>query len=657
VFCPVCRSDYPQDWKRCPKDEAVLLRAAVIGKYRVDGLLGVGGMGAVYRATNPDTKARVAIKVMNSSIADMDDARARFSREAAAVAALRTAYVASIYDFGSEPDGTMFLVMELLEGHGLRSEIATGDDAIPLSRFAMILDGALRGLSAAHRAGIVHRDLKPENIFIAHNDDGEVPKLLDFGIARVKTRESDLTHSGAIMGTPSYMAPEQVNGARGQIGTWSDVYAMGVIAYEMLSGVSPFAGDTMSEILMRIVDRQFAPLPTLRPSLPPQLYDLVDRCLMTEPEQRPANAEALRDLLRATGLVPAGGATVPAFTGRSKAVGNRANSSGDAATMDAAGTAPTVTPASLPRPSAIAAVGPTVAVDHSSSQRLQSAASSQPLVPTNNAIPTTEAKSRAALYVGIGLVTVAAAAAAFVMWPRGSSAVSADAAVVVVVQPIDAAQTIAVDSPTTPAELPAVLAAMPVDDWRRNWQVIPAGTYRIGQARISDAPYLAQATVELKSFAIMPYEMTRQRYALALGLADDAALPFNEDADSAAIRGVTAKQSEAACAALGATLPTEQQWEVAALTTPNDAKRAALLHQNELTTDCSSDGLCNMLGSLAEWTSSTWPGANGARVVRGGSVGVAANAGWYASIHARAKLAATVSDAEVGFRCVIHLEP
>ncbi len=350
VYCPVCRSEYPSDWKRCPKDEAALLRDAVIGKYRIDEVLGQGGMGAVYRAFNPDTQSAVAIMLMLAQAASNDAARARFQREAAAVAALRTRHVVTIFDFGAAPDGTLYLVMELLVGHTLRAEIERPPDAIPLPRVQALIDGALRGLGAAHRAGITHRDLKPENVFIAETDDGEVTKLLDFGIARVSTKDAALTQSGALMGTPAYMAPEQVAGNRGQIGPWTDVYSMGVIIYEALAGASPFAAESITEVLGRVLGRQFAPLHELRPGLPAAIYQVVERAMADEPDQRFASADAMRDAWTiAHGGVPTGADGARGAVRRVDAIAKTEASS--PALVSAASTQPQTTGArSRPRP-------------------------------------------------------------------------------------------------------------------------------------------------------------------------------------------------------------------------------------------------------------------------------------------------------------------
>jgi len=294
-YCPACGSEYPDGWKRCPTDEAELLTSRNVGKYRVDGLLGAGGMGAVYRAFNPDTRSPVAIKVLHGEASATEASRTRFQREAASIAALTTRHLVNVYDFGSDAGGRMFLVMELLEGHNLRPEIDK-DNGMPIPRINLVLEGALRGLGAAHKKGIVHRDLKPENIFIAQTEDGEVAKVLDFGIAQVQSKDSSvITKEGALMGTPSYMAPEQVGGNRGEIGAWTDVYAMGVIAYEMLTGLSPFDDQSVTAIFTRVLTRDFKPLRDIRPDLPQPVLALIDCAMSDHYDNRFADANAFRE--------------------------------------------------------------------------------------------------------------------------------------------------------------------------------------------------------------------------------------------------------------------------------------------------------------------------------------------------------------------------
>jgi serine/threonine-protein kinase len=303
VFCATCKSEYPENWKVCPKDQAPLLRSSRIGKYTITDALGVGGMGAVYRAINPDTHGEVAIKVMHDDAARSEANRTRFKREAAAVAKLKTTHVVKVYDFGAEADGTLYLVMELLDGHTLRDEIdGTGMD---LARVQFIADGVLKGLSAAHKANIVHRDLKPENIYIANTDDGEVPRILDFGIARLETpdeiiRSGATTRPGMVMGTAVYMAPEQLQGLVSQVGKWSDVYAVGAMLYEMLAGKTQVNDGSLAEVLIAVRRGGAKPLAEARTDVPRAICDVVERCVAIDSKKRPQDADELRTLLAST---------------------------------------------------------------------------------------------------------------------------------------------------------------------------------------------------------------------------------------------------------------------------------------------------------------------------------------------------------------------
>jgi serine/threonine-protein kinase len=304
VFCPKCHDDYPETWKVCPKDATELLKSSRIGKYTIESPIGVGGMGTVYRAINPDTRGEVAIKVMHADVADSESARSRFKREAAAVAKLKTSHVVKVYDFGAEQDGTLYLVMELLDGHTLRDEIHPPPDTMDVARVQFVMDGVLKGLAAAHKSGIVHRDLKPENIFLANTDDGEVPRILDFGIARIEspdgaTRSGAITRPGTVMGTAVYMAPEQLQGLVSQVGTWSDVYAIGAMLYELLAGTTPVKSGSLAEVLIQVRRKDVKPLAKHRPDLPSTVCDVVQRCLDPIAKNRPQNADELRTALAA----------------------------------------------------------------------------------------------------------------------------------------------------------------------------------------------------------------------------------------------------------------------------------------------------------------------------------------------------------------------
>jgi serine/threonine-protein kinase len=235
------------------------------------------------------------VAIMMHAEASTSGRRTQFQRERHRWRRSRPATV-SIHDFGAAQRQPV-PGHGYLQGHNLRAGSRQRGHAGPAHPRSEL---ALRGLGAAHRAGIVHRDLKPENVFIAETDDGEVAKLLDFGIAR-KGSGSSLTHSGALMGTPAYMAPEQVAGNRGEVGTWSDVYAMGVILYEMLTGRAPFAADSMTEVLSRVLSREFAPLRSVRAGLPeavPAVRSHAGR------QATHSHADALREAWRLRQLQP-----------------------------------------------------------------------------------------------------------------------------------------------------------------------------------------------------------------------------------------------------------------------------------------------------------------------------------------------------------------
>jgi len=226
--------------------------ALVSDRYRVDELLGEGGMGAVYRAEHVLMHKPVALKVLHGDVSSRAEIRTRFEREAMAGAHIDHPNVAAATDFGELPDGSFFLVMEYIAGKSLRALLDEGK--VEPARAIKIARGILAGLAAAHAKGVVHRDLKPENVVLVDKGgDPDFVKILDFGIAKLDPNElsrtrgpasSPLTRIGAIMGTPEYMAPEQALGD--PVDHRADFYALGVILYEMLSGVRPFDGGALT---------------------------------------------------------------------------------------------------------------------------------------------------------------------------------------------------------------------------------------------------------------------------------------------------------------------------------------------------------------------------------------------------------------------------
>jgi eukaryotic-like serine/threonine-protein kinase len=267
----------------------------VDAKYRIDRLLAQGGMGAVYAATHVVSGKRVALKWMLPTVSQLPDATERFVREARATARIDHPNVVDIYDVGSD-GASVYLVMELLQGETLHQRLARS----PLSATQAIslLMPALRGVAAAHAHGVIHRDLKPDNIFLCQGPHGEPrePKVVDFGISKIaksdQARDHGLTQSGVVMGTPYYMSPEQVRGAK-ELDERGDVYAFGVILYEMLAGQRPFQAETYNQLILKIATED--PVPVLRqnPTLDPRLAAVVERAMARAPEARFGSIEAL----------------------------------------------------------------------------------------------------------------------------------------------------------------------------------------------------------------------------------------------------------------------------------------------------------------------------------------------------------------------------
>jgi serine/threonine-protein kinase len=297
--CPQCGKKFPNTVRMCPEDGTVLEHTTptpshagqvLDGKYRLDALLAEGGMGAVYRATHVMLGKTVAIKLIRSAIVASPEIVRRFQREARAATALNHPNIVSVYDLGQTPDGTLYIAMEYIDGPSLKTLIQSGR-AIPVARTIAILRQVASALATAHRHNIVHRDLKPHNIMLAAGPDGsEVAKLVDFGIAKTFDESTQLTSAGSALGTPYYMSPEQIEGRT--VDARCDIYALGIILYEMLVGEVPFADQSTPAVLVKQLKER-----PIRPSLknaavPPALEAIALRCLEKDPEQRYQTADA-----------------------------------------------------------------------------------------------------------------------------------------------------------------------------------------------------------------------------------------------------------------------------------------------------------------------------------------------------------------------------
>jgi hypothetical protein len=269
--------------------------AKVAGKYELERRIGVGGMGEVWSAVQSPTRKRVALKFLKpakeENTTEAEATRKRFLREARAACAVQHPNVVEIHDVLALDDGAPVMVMEFLSGETLEARLVR-DGKMALGEIAAVLVRVVSAVGAAHALGIVHRDLKPDNIFLADTSDGVEIKVLDFGIAKLTALDGDaaqtggLTNTGAMLGTPYYMSPEQAFGER-NIDHRADVWSLGIILYRAITGVLPTRGDNIGQILKIIMMSQIEPIERLAPDLPADLVSLVARMLSAKREDRP----------------------------------------------------------------------------------------------------------------------------------------------------------------------------------------------------------------------------------------------------------------------------------------------------------------------------------------------------------------------------------
>jgi serine/threonine protein kinase len=274
----------------------------IAGKYRLDALLAVGGMGAVFRAQHQQLGQAVAIKVLLPDVHDREKAIPRFLREARAAAGIQSEHVARTFDVDTLPDGTPYIVMELLEGQDLR---AMGREVVKFTEDQVISVGlqVAEALAEAHAMNIVHRDLKPSNLFATRRRDGRLLiKLVDFGISKVtgpgSSTEVTLTDNRALIGSPAYMSPEQVRESR-SVDHRSDIWSLGVILYQMLSAASPFRRQNVATTCAAVLGELPISLRELCPEVDPRLAEVVMRCLQKDPAHRFQSADELSRVLLA----------------------------------------------------------------------------------------------------------------------------------------------------------------------------------------------------------------------------------------------------------------------------------------------------------------------------------------------------------------------
>jgi serine/threonine-protein kinase len=251
-------------------------------------------MGVVYEAQHTVVRRRFAVKFLRPHLVEQRESLARFQREAQAAGALESENLTAAVDFGIGEDGSPYIVMEYLVGESLQALLAR-ERRLPLGRATDLVAQACRGIHAAHAAGIIHRDLKPQNLFVCRREDGtDLLKVLDFGIAKLEIvdKGNTATRTGTVLGTPAYMSPEQARGEK-DVDHGADIYALGAILYELLSGQKPHPGSSHNAILHHIATQPAVPLSAEEQALPEGLVEIVSRALASDPALRPVSAEAL----------------------------------------------------------------------------------------------------------------------------------------------------------------------------------------------------------------------------------------------------------------------------------------------------------------------------------------------------------------------------
>ncbi|MFK7992266.1 MAG: serine/threonine-protein kinase [Sandaracinaceae bacterium] len=273
------------------------LSGQVFGNYRVLSRLGEGGMGAVYLAHHQLIDKQVVIKVLHPEMAKRPEFVERFHREAKAATSIGHEHIVDVTDMGQLPDGSPFIVMEYLEGRSL-GDLLLDEGALPIGRAIRLVQQVCDALAAAHDKGIIHRDMKPDNVLVLERRGEDFVKVLDFGISKFLADEEQikLTQTGMAMGTPSYMSPEQTQGLD-TVDHRTDLYAVGVMLYELLSGDVPFTASTYAALILKAVTEPPPPLREARPDVPETLEAVVLSALAKKPEGRPADLRVLSDAL------------------------------------------------------------------------------------------------------------------------------------------------------------------------------------------------------------------------------------------------------------------------------------------------------------------------------------------------------------------------
>ncbi|MGQ0762346.1 MAG: serine/threonine-protein kinase [Acidobacteriota bacterium] len=327
--CPVCERKFPDKMTLCSADASVLKRLddpllgqTLAGKYKIEKLIKTGGMGSVYRGRHVLMDKTVAVKVLRPSLAGDDAVVARFSREAKAASKISHPHAVSVTDFGEAENGVVFLVMEYLDGRTLKEAIVK-EGPLSLGRAVEIVRQVAGALDAAHGQGVIHRDLKSENIMLVSHNGDEWAKVLDFGIAKIlqpvgSAAAAEITQANLVVGTPQYMSPEQCSQS-GALDARSDVYSLGIIVHEMLTGKLPFTGESATVVMMKQVQDVPPSVLESQSQLPAGVDRVIKRALAKQPIDRFQSAGELSAALADAASEEAPEAPVMVAAGATKA--------------------------------------------------------------------------------------------------------------------------------------------------------------------------------------------------------------------------------------------------------------------------------------------------------------------------------------------------
>lgn len=548
------------------------------GRYRLENLLGQGGMSSVYKASDPNLKRIVAIKIIHPHLSTDPTFFGRFEQEAAAVAQLRHPHIYQVHDFNQD-SGVYYMVMEYVEGVTLDARLKAFNNAgqrMNLREATQFMIAICDAVDYAHQRGLIHRDLKPSNVMI--NPEGE-PVLMDFGIARLMGGQN-FTATGATIGTAAYMSPEQARNV--QVDQRTDIYALGVILFEMVSGRRPFDGDSFVSVLMQHVNDPVPDIRELNNRIPPSLAQIITRSLQKDPAQRFSSAAEMANALRSVNI------------GTSQQMRAMSGVTSQVPHDPTQVVSPFTTPQSAVRPQPTLTPPPATMV--------------APQTGSTGAVPAMPApRSRRGLFILLGLGVLfltlgVIVIAAVIILNRGNN---------------QAANT------TT-----------------QGMVQIPAGTYTIG-SNAGGENYVIEQTITLETFWLDKREVSNAQYAAYLADGGDG-IPAQWQSDTFPtgqgdypVQGISLEMAENYCGWAGKRLPTEAEWEAAArgregLLYPwgNEAGTVTLPRSETypvgtMSQNRSPFGVYDMAGNVWEWVSEPYADVpSGQEVLRGGQYGL-----------------------------------